>query len=52
MQLWKLHRKRRGQKKEGWWVRLINRLKNQQGYRENFVREIETQDHEDFFHNF
>ncbi|KYQ53358.1 hypothetical protein ALC60_00003, partial [Trachymyrmex zeteki] len=29
----------------------INRSKRQQGYHSNLIREIEIQDHEEFYHN-
>lgn len=49
---WK-RRQRRGRShgRRRWWVRPINQLKNEQGYRVNLLRELETQDHEEFFHN-
>lgn len=52
IQLWKKSKRRRGHGRRRWWVRPINRSKDQFGYRTNLVREIETQDHEEFYHNF
>lgn len=51
MQLWHLKR-RRGHKKRRWWVRPINKHKDEHGFEKNFVRDIEMQDHEEFFYNF
>lgn len=34
-----------------WWVRPINPSKDEHGYRANLLREMETQDHEEFYKN-
>ena len=44
--------KRRGHRKRRWWIRPINRPRDEQGYRANLLNEMETQDHEKFFTNF
>jgi len=52
IQLWKKSKRRRSHGRRRWWVRPINRAKDQFSYRTHFMREIETQDHEEFYHNF
>lgn len=50
---WKRQKQRqRNCKRRRWWIRPINRPKVQQGYQTNLLKEMETQDHEEFFNNF
>jgi len=51
--LWKRRKQRvRGHGRRRWWVRPVNQNKEVQGYRSNLIRELETQDHEEFYNNF
>lgn len=50
--LWERQRQKgRGCGKRKWWVRPINRSRDEQDYETNILREMETQDHEEFFQN-
>ncbi|XP_071579909.1 uncharacterized protein [Temnothorax nylanderi] len=50
--LWERRRRKgRGCGRRRWWIRPINRPRNEQGYATNILREMETQDHEEFFQN-
>ncbi|XP_032690368.1 uncharacterized protein LOC116853409 [Odontomachus brunneus] len=50
--LWQRRRRRGYYGRRRWWVRPINRPRNEQSYETNILREMETQDHEEFFQNF
>ncbi|XP_018361253.1 PREDICTED: uncharacterized protein LOC108759992 [Trachymyrmex cornetzi] len=50
---WKQRKQReRGHGRRRWWVRPINRNKDEQGFLLNLIREMEIQDHEKFYRTF
>lgn len=46
-----MRRRGRGRGRRRWWVRPVNRLRAEQGFHHNLLRETALGDHEEFFAN-